>query len=104
MENNFVRLKGTVKRDASANAGVMDFALCVIGAKGRVNFFDCRVTQQSKAFRQLEGFVNVGEEIELVGHLEKRTWSEGQKLAGVTVDVQHTVIFVLVDDIIETED
>lgn len=104
MENNSVHLIGTVKRNAEAGSGVIDFAIEVENRKGRREIFDCRTTSHSAAYHTLEGFVNEGEPIELVGHLEKRTFTETQRVAGVKVDVTHTVVLVYVDDILSTED
>lgn len=104
MDNNSVHLIGTVKRNAEAGSGVLDFAVEVVNERGRLDIFDCRMTSQSEAYEQLEGFVNEGEPIEIVGHLEKRTQSEGQRIAGVWVEVRHTATLIYVDHIIEQED
>lgn len=102
-DNNSVHLMGTVKRDAKAANGVMDFALEVVGDKGRLNIFDCRLTAQSDAWPDLEGFVDEGEQMEVMGHLEKRTYSEQQRVAGVLVDIRNTLTIVYVDNVV-TED
>lgn len=104
MDNNSVHLIGTVKRNAEAGSGVLDFAVEVVNERGRLDIFDCRMTSQSEAYEQLEGFVNEGEPIEIVGHLEKRTQSEGQRIAGVWVEVRYTATLIYVDHIIEQED
>ena len=104
MENNSVYLAGKVKRGAEANSGVMDFAIEIINSKGRRDIFDCRTTSQSAAYEQLEGFVNEGEDIEIMGHLEKRTTTEAQRVSGVLVEVKHTVTIIYVDSIVEAED
>jgi len=103
MDNNFVRLAGTVKRAAEAGSGVLDFALEVINDKGRMDIFDCRLTSQSDAYDQLEGFVNEGEPIEVIGHLGKRTTTDGVRICGVWVDVRNTTTFIFVDKVV-TED
>ena len=105
---NIVQLSGTVKRDAEASASngceVLDFALDVVNAKGRHDIFDCRITSMSDAYEQLEGFVNEGEHIEVVGHLEKVTRTERQRLAGAMVEVRSTSTVVYVDGLIVEEE
>lgn len=103
MDNNTVHLLGTVKRDAKAGGGVLDFALEVVCEKGRLNIFDCRLTAQSDAWTDLEGFVNEGEQMEVIGHLEKRTYTEQQRIAGVMVDIRNTQTIIYVDNVV-TED
>lgn len=102
-DNNFVRMVGTVKRDASEGEGVLDFAIEVPNERGTKNIFDCRTTRRSDAWQALEGFVNEGETIEIIGHLEKRTCSEGVRVAGVWVDVRTTNVIIYVDNVV-TED
>lgn len=103
MDNNSVHLIGTVKRDATEGDGVLDFAIEVPNERGTLNIFDCRMTKRSDAWEQLEGFVNEGEPIEIVGHLEKRTSTENARLSGAWVEVRATKLFVYVDNVI-TED
>ena len=103
MDNNYVHLIGTVKRDATEGDGILDFAVEVPNERGVRNIFDCRMTKRSNAWEQLEGFVNEGEPIEIVGHLEKRTSTESARLAGAFVEVRATKLFVYVDNVI-TED
>jgi hypothetical protein len=81
----------------------MDFAIEVPGYKGRLDIFDCRCTSRSAAFDELEGFVNEGEPIEVIGHLEKRTTTDEQRIGGVWVAVRNTTTFVYVDNVV-TED
>lgn len=104
MDNNFVRLAGTVKRAAKAGSGVLDFALEVINENGRMDIFDCRLTSQSDAYDQLEGFVNEGEPLEIMGHLERRTVTEAKRVGLVMVETRYTAIVVYVDAIVESED
>ena len=109
MENNEVRLHGTVKRNAEAGeyrgGKILDFALAVWNdANQRHDVFDCRLTSMSAAYEQLEGFVNEGEEIELVGHLQKSSYTGRERVAGVMIEVRPTEGVVYVDAIIETED
>lgn len=104
MENNTVHLSGTVKRDAFEGDGVLDFAIEVVGERGTVNIFDCRLTKRSDAWEQLEGFVNAGEPIEVIGHLEKRTTTESARVSGVWVEVKATRIFVYVDNVVTEEE
>lgn len=105
---NVVRLSGAVKRDAVASASngcdILDFAIEVVNSKGRRDIFDCRMTSQSAAYEQLEGFVNEGEHIEVVGHLEKVTRTERQRLAGAMVEVRSTSTVVYVDGLIVEEE
>lgn len=103
MDNNFVHLIGTVKRDAAQGDGVMDFAVEVPNHNGTLNIFDCRLTKRSDAWDELEGFVNGGEPIEIMGHLEKRTTTDGMRVNGVWVDIRNTQTFVYVDSVV-TED
>lgn len=103
MENNFVHLIGTVKRDASQGNGVMDFAIEVPDQKGTRYIYDCRLTSRSDAWEQLEGFVNEGEPIEIMGHLEKHTTTDGMRINGVWIDVRNTQTLVYVDKVV-TED
>ena len=103
MDNNFVHLIGTVKRDATQGDGVMDFAIEVPNHKGTMQIFDCRLTQRSEAWDDLEGFVNEGEPIEIMGHLEKRTTTDGARINGVWIDVRTTSTIIYVDKVV-TED
>ena len=103
MENNYVHLVGTVKRDAKQGDGVMDFAIEVPDYRGTLQIFDCRLTQRSGAWADLEGFVNEGEPIEVTGHLEKRTTTDGQRVNGVWIEVRNTQILIYVDKVV-TED
>lgn len=103
MENR-VHLQGYVKRDASEADGNLFFAIETINEKGRRDIFDCRLSPQSDAWEQLEGFVTEGEEIELIGHLEKSTASESRRMAGVMVEIRQTQTVIYVDHIIEMED
>lgn len=103
MDNNFVHLIGTVKRDATQGDGVMDFAIEVPNHKGTMQIFDCRLTQRSDAWDELEGFVNEGEPIEVMGHLEKRTTTDGTRVNGVWIDVRATNTIIYVDKVV-TED
>lgn len=102
-DNNFVHLVGTVKRDAMQGDGVMDFAIEVPNHKGTLQIFDCRLTRRSDAWDELEGFVNEGEPIEVVGHLERRTTTDGARLNGVWIDVRNTQTIIYVDKVV-TED
>lgn len=104
MENNFVRLAGTVKRAAEAGSGVLDFALEVMGDRGRLNIFDCRLTSQSDAYDQLDGFVNEGEGLEVMGHLERHTVTEAKRVGLVMVETRYTATIVYVDAVVEEED
>lgn len=103
MQNNFVRLAGTVKRAAEAGSGVLDFALEVVNERGRLDIYDCRLTSQSDAYEQLEGFVNEGEPLEVVGHLERRTVTKEERVGLVTVTARYTTTLVYVENIIEQE-
>lgn len=103
MDNNSVHLIGTVKRDATAGDGVLDFAIEVPDEKGTIQIFDCRLTSRSDAWGELEGFVNEGEPIEVIGHLGKRTTTDGVRICGVWVDVRNTTTFIFVDKVV-TED
>jgi hypothetical protein len=100
MDNNLVHLVGTVKRDATQGDGVMDFAIEVPNHKGTMQIFDCRLTQRSDAWDELEGFVEEGEPIEVIGHLEKRTTTDGTRINGVWVDVRNTQTIIYVDNVV----
>lgn len=104
MQNNFVRLAGTVKREAEAGSGILDFALEVMNERGRLDIYDCRLTSQSDAYEQLEGFVNEGEPLEVVGHLERRTVTKEERVGLVMVTTRYTTTLVYVENIIEQED
>ena len=104
MDNNYVHLCGTVKRDASQGEGVMDFAIEVPNERGTLQIFDCRLTQRSEAWSVLDGYVNEGEPIEIVGHLEKRTTTDGVRVSGVWVEVRNTATFIYVDHVVVTEE
>lgn len=104
MKNNFVRLAGTVKRAAEAGSGVLDFALEVTNEKGRRDIYDCRMTSQSDAYDQLEGFVNEGEPLEVLGHLERRTVTESKRVGLVMVETRYTATIVYIDAIVEEEE
>lgn len=101
--NNYVHLVGTVKRDATQGNGVLDFAVEVPNEKGTIQIFDCRLTERSDAWEKLEGFVSEAELIEVIGHLEKRTNTDGVRVSGVWVEVRNTTTVIYVDDVI-TED
>ena len=107
MDSNFGHLLGTVKRDAKAgrsgSTSVLDFAVEVVNERGKLDIFDCRLTDQSEAYAELDGFVSEGEEIEVIGHLEKRTVTDGVRVAGVWVDVRSTQTCIYVDNVV-TED
>lgn len=101
---NEIRLSGTVKRDATSSEAdngtkILDFAVEVAGDGGRFDIFDCRLTDRSEAFAKLEGFVEMGEEIELVGHLEKRTDTNKERISGAMVEVKVTKVIIYVDDV-----
>ena len=106
MENNSVHMLGTVKRDATAmengkGGHTLDFALQVTNpVNGRFDIFDCRLTDYSAAMADLEGFVTEGEELEIMGHLEKRTATEGCRLSGAWVEVRNTSTIIYVDAIL----
>lgn len=102
-ENNFVRITGTVKRAAEAGSGVLDFTIDVVNDNGRHDFYDCRLTSQSEAYEQLEGFVDEGELLEIVGHLERRTITESKRVGLVTVETRYTATIIYVDKIVEDE-
>lgn len=104
MQNNYVRLAGTVKREAVAGSSVLDFALEVVNERGRFDIYDCRLTSQSAAYEQLEGFVNEGEPLEVEGHLERRTVTKEERVGLVTVTTRYTTTIIYVDNIIENED
>lgn len=108
MDNNEVRLSGTVKRDARAgNSGsneVLDFAVEVMNERGRYDIYDCRLTSQSAAYEQLEGFVSAGEPIEVIGHLAKRTTTESNRVAGILVEIKSTNVFIYVDSVVVEDD
>lgn len=104
MEQNLVFLTGTVKRDAegvkTGTNSVLDFAVTVFNGS-RYDIYDCRTTSASEAYQQLEGFVSEGEEISVVGHLEKMTSTDSSRIAGVMVEVKRTNTIVYVDQIQE---
>lgn len=104
MEQNLVFLTGTVKRDAEAaktgTNSVLDFAIAVFNGS-RYDIYDCRTTSASEAYQQLEGFVSEGEELSIVGHLEKMTSTDSSRIAGVVVEVKRTNVVVYVDQIQE---
>lgn len=104
MDNNYVHLCGTVKRDASQGEGVMDFAIEVVNERGRRDIYDCRLTSQSDAYDQLEGFVNEGEPLEVLGHLERRTVTDSKRIGLVMVETRYTATIVYVDAIVESEE
>lgn len=95
---NQVIISGTVKRDANASNGFLDFALVVPGEK-RADVFDCWTSDRTDAYRELEGFVSEGEELTVIGHLCKRTWTAQDRLAGDLVEVKATKTIVFVDNI-----
>lgn len=100
---NSVSVAGIVKRDAEAVSGRLEFALEVPDAKGRMCIFDIVTTAPSEAYQELEGFVNGGERLEVVGHLEKRTYNEGQRLSGVWVDVRTSPTVIYAERVITDE-
>lgn len=109
MNNNYVRLVGTVKRDAEAQdmgngVKALYFALEVESITGRLEIFDCKMTDQSPAYEQLEGFVSAGEPLTVIGHLEKRTYTNSERLSGAMVEVRNTTIRVYVDYAEENEE
>lgn len=103
MDNNLVHITGTVKRDAVEGDGVLDFAVEVPDRRGTRQIFDCRITKRSDAWKDLEGFVNEGEPIEIIGHLEKQTCTDGVRIAGVWVDIRVTNTIIYVDNVVTEE-
>lgn len=107
MGSNVVELEGMVKRDAEAGVTekggkVLDFALEVWNDDmTRYSIIDCRVTDHCEAMEQLEGFVSEGETLRVVGHLERRTSTERNRLAGALIEAKVTKTFVMVDEIEE---
>lgn len=103
-DNNSVHLIGVIKRNATAGDSgtnrVLDFAVEVTNRQGRRDIFDCRLTNESDAYEELEGFVNEGEPIEIIGHLEKITRTEGKRVGSVWVEVRNTSTFVYVDEVV----
>ena len=109
MDNNSVHLIGNVKRSAESGEhrgmGVLDFAISVWNDESRrFEIFDCRATSMSAAYKELEGFVTEGERLEIVGHLEKQTSTDRERIAGAMVEVRLTKTIILVDDVLDKED
>ena len=80
MQGNYVRLVGTVKRDATSELirkglPVLNFCL-EVGADGdRRVFVDC--IAYGDTVEDFEGFVSAGEAIEVEGYLSFRTYTDG---------------------------
>lgn len=104
MENNYVRLVGTVKQNAENVSGRLQFAIEVPNEKGTKMWFDCMCTSHSAAFDELEGFVNEGEPIEVIGHLVKNTSTEYGKVGNSRMEVKTTNIVVYVDEVVTEEE
>lgn len=104
MENNYVHLVGTVKRAEEASGGRIEFTIEVPDRKGTNIWFDCVCSRRSEAFAALDGFVNEGEPMEVMGHLEKHTTNKSMKVGhACSIDARATDVVVYVDEVI-TED
>ena len=103
MENNYVRLVGTIKRNSEAVGGRLEFTLEVLNAKGDKLWFDCVCTRNSEAYGQLEGFVNEGEPIEVIGHLVKNSLTERTRLGDTRIETRTTRVGVYVDEVVTEE-
>lgn len=103
MDDNYVEMSGTVKRDARGGKGVLDFALEIFDKDIRSVIVDCRTTSHSIAYEQLGGEVKEGQQLSVAGHLERRTSTEAQRIAGVSVSVRQTSTIVFVDEVLEDE-
>lgn len=103
MDNNSVHLIGTVKQSTEEVSGRLTFTVEVPNEKGTKMWFDCVCTNRSNAFVALEGFVNEGEPIEVIGHLVKDVRTETGKIGNSRIEVKTTSVAVYVDDVI-TED
>ena len=101
MENNRVELTGVIKRDAQAENGLLDFAIGVTNRNGRVDVFDCLTTQREQAYEALEGFVEGGERMTVIGHLQKRTRTCNERLGAVAVEARYSATIVYVEEIKE---
>lgn len=103
MDNNFVRLTGTVKSSAENVAGRLAFTVEVTNEKGTRLWFDCVCTKRSAAFADLDGFVNAGEPIEVTGHLVKDTTTEYGRIGNTRVECKTTRVLVYVDEVTTEE-
>lgn len=108
MDMNKVQLSGTVKRDAEAGrfkgGKAVDFALVVEMEDGYKAIFDCRLTDRAEAFADLEGFVEEGEHMEVIGHLGKNTSSKEVKALSAAMTVRVTDTIVYVDEIVAEDE
>lgn len=100
MDNNSVHLIGTVKNSAEDVSGRLTFTIEVPNEKGTKMWFDCVCTNRSDAFSALDGFVNAGERIEVVGHLVKNVETESGKIGNSRIEVKTTNVYVYVDEVI----
>lgn len=104
MENNSVHLIGTVKQSAEQASGRLSFTIEVPNEKGTKLWFDCICTSHSEAFETLEGFVNEGEPIEVIGHLIKNVSTEYGKIGNSRIEVKTTSVIIYVDNVLTQED
>ena len=100
---NNVQISGRVKRDAKAvhvrdDCSVMDFSI-EVETNGKKEIYDCRTTSASAAMEQLNGELFEGEEIEIEGHLQRRTWTDRARVAGSFVEVRNTNVIIFVDKV-----
>lgn len=96
LPDNFVHMRGTVKRDAEARRvreglEVIDFCLEVpSGDTGKNVFVDCEA--YGTVVDCMEGFVEMGETITAEGRIAYRSWTDSR-------GVLHSGKIVIVDDV-----
>lgn len=104
MDGNKVILRGVVKRDETAEKGVLSFALVVeSGDEKRLAIVDCRTFEWTDAYEKLEGFVNEDDELEVVGHLDRYTRTRAVKVGTCDCEIKTTSLYVFVDDVLNME-
>lgn len=104
MDGNEVTLRGVVKRDETAEKGVLSFALVVdSGDEKRLAIVDCRTFEWADAYAKLGGFVNENDVLEIAGHLDRYTRTRAVKVGTCDCEIKTTSLYVFVDDVLNME-
>lgn len=101
---NEVRLSGEVKSDRQAENGVLTFVLKVERRRGGYDYFECVTIAATSAYQQLEGFVTHGEQMTVIGRLQKYTDSAELHVGGVNASIRYNAVQVFVEELEDIED
>ena len=101
---NEVRLSGEVKSDAEAKNGVLAFVLKTERKNGGWDYFECVTIAAARAYEQLDRYVTHGEEMTVIGRLQKYTDSAELHVGGVNAPVRYNAVQVFVEELEEEEE